>query len=105
VHVVCKSSGRDLMRVDDLRALSLCDGLTDEQLADLIGGGSEIPVGPGVELFREGEHADFWWVLVDGSIDLSRHIGQERTVVGRMMPGSPEMRAARSKPEAVARRQ
>jgi signal transduction histidine kinase len=75
------------MRVDDLRALSLFDGLTEQQLAELIEGGTEVAVEPGVELFREGEHADFWWVLVDGSIDLTRHIGQERTLVGRMMPG------------------
>ena len=45
-------------------------------------------VEPGVELFHEGEHADFWWVLVDGAIDLVRHVGREETVVGRMdVPG------------------
>ena len=39
-------------------------------------------------LFREGEHADFWWVLIDGAIDLVRHIGREDTVVGKMdVPG------------------
>jgi len=75
------------MRVDDLRALSLFDGLTDGQLAELIDGGTEVAVEPGVELFREGEHADDWWVLVEGAIELTRHIGQERTLVGRMMPG------------------
>jgi signal transduction histidine kinase len=75
------------MTVDELRALSLFDGLTDQQLAELIDGGAEIAVEPGVQLFREGDHADFWWVLVDGSIDLTRHIGQERTLVGRMTPG------------------
>ncbi|HSR82568.1 MAG TPA: ATP-binding protein [Streptosporangiaceae bacterium] len=75
------------MRVEDLRAFSLFDGLTGEQLAELIDGATEVSVEPGVELFREGEYADFWWVLVDGSIELTRHIGQERTLVGRMMPG------------------
>jgi len=40
------------------------------------------------ELFREGEHAEFWWVLVDGAIDLIRHAGREDVVVGRMdVPG------------------
>src|SRR5215469_1422880 len=73
--------------VDDLRAFSLFDGLTDQQLAELINGGTEVAVEPGVALFREGEHADFWWVLLAGSIDLTRHIGQERTLVGKMMPG------------------
>ena len=39
---------------------------------------------PGAELFHEGEQADFWWVLVDGAVDLLRHVGREDTVVGRM---------------------
>jgi signal transduction histidine kinase len=72
------------MRVDDLRPLSIFDGLTDEQLGELLEGGTEVRIEPGVELFREGEHADFWWVLVDGAIDLVRHVGREDTVVARM---------------------
>jgi signal transduction histidine kinase len=76
------------MRVDDLRPLSIFDGLTDEQLAELLEGGTEVHIEPGVELFRVGEHADFWWVLVDGAIDLVRHVGREDTVVARMdVPG------------------
>jgi signal transduction histidine kinase len=76
------------MRVDDLRALSLFDGLTDEQLAQLVEDGAEVGIEPGVDLFREGAHADYWWVLVDGAIDLVRHIGREDTVVARMdVPG------------------
>jgi signal transduction histidine kinase len=74
--------------VEQLRALSLFDGLTDEQLGELVIAGTEVPITDGVELFREGEHADFWWVLVEGSIDLVRHIGREDTVVGHMdVPG------------------
>ncbi|MEP6598744.1 MAG: ATP-binding protein [Actinomycetota bacterium] len=72
------------MRVDDLRSLSIFDGLSDDQLAELVGAGTEVRVEPGVVLFHEGEHADFWWVLVDGAIDLVRHVGREDTVVGRM---------------------
>jgi signal transduction histidine kinase len=76
------------MRVDDLRALSLFDGLTDEQVADLIAAGDEVPIEPGVELFHEGDHGDHWWVLVEGAIELVRHVGREVTVVGRMdLPG------------------
>jgi signal transduction histidine kinase len=72
------------MRADDLRAISLFDGLTDDQLAELAEGGTEVHIEPGVELFHEGEQADFWWVLVDGAVDLLRHIGREDTVVGRL---------------------
>ena len=47
-----------------------------------------MSVEPGVELFREGQPADFWWVLVDGAVDLIRRVGREETVVARMdVPG------------------
>jgi signal transduction histidine kinase len=76
------------MRADELRSLNLFDGLTDDQLTELLEGSTEVGIQPGVDLFREGEHADFWWVLVDGAINLVRHIGREDTVVGKMdVPG------------------
>jgi signal transduction histidine kinase len=76
------------MRADELRPLPIFDGLADEQLAELVAGGTEVGIEPGVDLFREGEHADFWWLLVDGAIDLVRHVGREDTVVARMdVPG------------------
>jgi signal transduction histidine kinase len=76
------------MRADELRSLSIFDGLTDDQLTDLIKGGTEVPIEPGVDLFHEGDHADFWWVLIEGAIDLIRHVGREDTVVARMdVPG------------------
>jgi signal transduction histidine kinase len=76
------------MRVDELRPLPIFDGLTDDQLADLVQGGTEVRIEPGVDLFREGEHADFWWVLVEGAIDLVRHVGREDIAVARMdVPG------------------
>jgi signal transduction histidine kinase len=70
--------------IEELRSLSLFDSLTDEQLAELIEGSEEVSAEPGAELFREGEHADFWWVLLDGVIDLGRYIGREETVVAKM---------------------
>src|SRR4051794_14545704 len=76
------------MRVDDLRPLALFEGLTDDQLTDLVDGGREVPIEPGVDLFRVGEHADFWWVLVDGALDLVRRTGREESIVGKMdVPG------------------
>jgi signal transduction histidine kinase len=76
------------MRIDELHALALFDGLTDEQLAELVEGSAVVSVQPGMELFREGEHADSWWVLLDGVIDLVRRIGPEETVVAKMdQPG------------------
>ncbi|QNE20385.1 GHKL domain-containing protein [Kribbella qitaiheensis] len=76
------------MRVADLRSFGLFDGLTDAQLAELVEAGTDVPIVPGVDLFHEGEHADFWWVLVDGGIELLRRVGREDNVVGRMdVPG------------------
>ena len=75
-------------RFDELRSLDLFGGLTDQQLSELVAGSSEVGVRPGVELFREGEHADFWWVLLDGVVELTRQAGGEETVVARMdVPG------------------
>src|SRR4051794_12530408 len=72
------------MGLAELRTAGIFVGLTDEQFAELVGCGREVEIEPGTELFREGEHADSWWVLVDGAIDLARHVGREDTVVGRM---------------------
>ncbi len=75
-------------RLDELRSLELFGGLTDQQLSELLAGSTEISVQPGLELFREGEHADFWWVLLDGVVDLVRRVGWEETVVAKMdVPG------------------
>ena len=75
-------------RFDELRSLDLFGGLTDQQLSELVAGSSEVGLRPGLELFREGEHADFWWVLLDGVVDLIRRVGGEETVVARMdVPG------------------
>ena len=73
-----------MIHADDLRELDLFHGLSDDQLLDLIAMGEEVGFGAGEELFREGEPADFWWVLVDGSINLVRHVGREETLLGAM---------------------
>jgi signal transduction histidine kinase len=76
------------MELYDLRPLGLFDGLTDDQLLQLITAGAEVTFGPGQDLFVEGTPADSWWVLVDGSIDLVRHAGHDETIVGAMdVPG------------------
>lgn len=72
----------------ELRSLDLFDGLSDAQLDELVEAGEEVAVEPGATVFGEGEPADFWWVLLEGQIDLIRHVGREDTVVARMdVPG------------------
>ncbi len=74
----------DVIRVDDVRPLSLFEGIDDDQLLELIAVGAEVLFVPSEELFREGEPADYWWVLLDGRIELVRHVGREETLLGTM---------------------
>jgi signal transduction histidine kinase len=69
---------------DDLRPLPLFTGLGDDQVAALAVAGGIVRIQPGVVLFGEGQAADAWWVLLDGTIELVRHIGREDTVVAKM---------------------
>jgi signal transduction histidine kinase len=69
------------MHIDDLRTIFLFDGLSDEQLLELIAVGDEVHFDKGDVLFREGDAADFWWALLDGRIELLRRSGQEESVV------------------------
>jgi signal transduction histidine kinase len=77
-----------MLELSDLRTVPLFDGLRDDQLEELLVGGAEVPIVPGDVVWLEGDRADYWWVVVDGALDLSRHIGREDVVVGRMdVPG------------------
>jgi signal transduction histidine kinase len=72
------------MDVQELRRIALFDGLDDSQLAELMAAGKECDFGTDAELFHEGRPADFWWVLLEGAITLSRRVGREETVLGTM---------------------
>src|SRR6516164_960513 len=72
------------MLVEDLRGIFMFDGLSDEQLGELIAAGDEVHFEDGDVLFREGEAADFWWVLLAGRVELLRRTRWEESVVGVM---------------------
>lgn len=72
------------MRIDDLRDIFLFEGLSDEQLLELAAVGDEVHFDRGDVLFREGEAADFWWVLVEGRVELLRRTRWEESVAGVM---------------------
>jgi len=75
----------DTQKLSEVRAHL---GLSEDQLDELVDRGVELVSAPGEELFRQGDRADSWWVLIEGAIDLIRHIGPEDVVVGRMdVPG------------------
>jgi len=72
------------MLIDDLRGVFLFDGLSDEQLGELIAAGDEVHFERGDLLFQEGDAADFWWVLVEGQVELLRRTRWEESVAGVM---------------------
>ena len=70
--------------IEELRGISLFDGLDDGQLVELVEAGEETRFAPGDELFHEAQKADVWWVLLEGSISLVRQVGAEEAVLGAM---------------------
>jgi CRP-like cAMP-binding protein len=77
------------MLIDELRSTFLFEKLSDEQLYTLIGVGTEVTFPAGVILFHEGQPADALWVLLDGELELTRHVGGQRIVIATLtQPGT-----------------
>jgi len=72
------------MLVDDLRSLFLFESLSDAQVAEVAAIGEEVHFEPGAILFREGEPAEHWWVLIEGRVDLLRRSGREEPLYNVM---------------------
>ncbi len=76
------------MDVEQLQRLPIFAGLDRDQLDQLARVGQVRVVEPGEEVWTEGQPADTWWVLVEGSISLAKRVGKEQSVVGAMsQPG------------------
>jgi signal transduction histidine kinase len=74
--------------VDRLRPLFLFDGLDDATIAQLAAAGELLTFAAHDELFRQGQPAEYWWVLLDGRVDLYRRAGREESRVAVMeQPG------------------
>jgi signal transduction histidine kinase len=88
VPAVPPPAGDQGLSVRALRAIALFDGLSDGQLLELIAVGEQVWFRPGQELFHEAQPADHWWVLLAGSVSLTRRVGREETVLTTMdIPG------------------
>ena len=72
------------MDLAELRGLALFDGLDDTQLTALLEASTEQVIRRGEILFDEGRPADSWWVLLEGTVALSRQVGTEQSVLGYM---------------------
>jgi signal transduction histidine kinase len=76
------------MELDHLRGIGLFAGTDDDQLHALLAAGTEVDFECGDVLFQENHPAEYWWVLLDGAIDLVRHVGRDETRLGAMdVPG------------------
>ena len=76
------------MELDHLRRIGLFSGTDDDQLAALLEVGTEVLFQSGDVLFEENHPAEYWWVLLDGAVDLVRHVGHDETRLGTMdVPG------------------
>ncbi|HEX3088842.1 MAG TPA: cyclic nucleotide-binding domain-containing protein, partial [Ilumatobacteraceae bacterium] len=72
------------MLADDLKSTFLTGGLSDQQQIELLAAGQEVHFKRGDELFREGEPADFLWILLEGDIQLVRGSVNETVVLATM---------------------
>ncbi|KRF20673.1 ATP-binding protein [Nocardioides sp. Soil797] len=72
------------MTYEAVRALTLFDGLSDDQVRQLLAVGDELDFVVGQELFTEAQPAADWWLLLEGALVLTRHVGHEETVMGKM---------------------
>src|SRR4051794_26377328 len=73
-----------MLQIEDLRPIGMFHGLTDGQLAELAAASDDVGIEPGAVLFRQGDPADFWWVLLGGVVALSRHVGNENMLVAQL---------------------
>src|SRR6476619_3746358 len=72
------------MKGADLRSLFLFEGVSDEALDRLAAAGQEVSFVEGEVLFRQGEPAEVWWVLLEGRVELRRRAGHDESIVGAM---------------------
>jgi signal transduction histidine kinase len=72
------------MSIEELREAFLTSGLTDQQRAELVAAADEVPFRSDDILFVEGEPADHFWILLDGSLELSRRSATETIVLATM---------------------
>ena len=65
---------------EELRQTFLFERLTEEQLGELATAGSVVRFEAGDIVFREGEPADFLWMLLDGELELSRYVSGQKMI-------------------------
>jgi signal transduction histidine kinase len=72
------------MLFDDMRGLGLLAGMSDERLHQLVDAGEEVHFEPGDVLFEEADPAEYWWLLLEGRVELLRRTGRDETILRAM---------------------
>jgi signal transduction histidine kinase len=67
--------------IDELRGCFLFEKLSDEQLSWLADHGDVVTYDAGVDVFREGEPAEMFVVLLDGQVQLLKRVTGEEVVM------------------------
>src|SRR5262245_59774993 len=74
--------------IETLRPLFLFAGFTDEQLRWVAGAGEEVSVEPGHRVIAEGMPADAFYVLMEGTVQLTKRVaGREAVFATSSQPG------------------
>src|SRR5258707_13271871 len=79
------------MSVNDLRQIPLFAGIPDEQLADLAGWlddhSREVRLQAGDTLYKEGEPAESFHIVLEGELQITRRIDGNDMALGRRVTG------------------
>jgi thioredoxin reductase (NADPH) len=75
-----------MIRADELAKIPLFSTLSESQRERIAGKAAELNVQPGEWIIREGE-TPFFFVLVEGALDLEKEFGGESKVRGQYKPG------------------
>jgi len=72
----------------ELREIPLFASFSDEQLACLDGLGTEVYLSDDDVLFKEGDSAKGLYILLDGEMQITKHIGEQETVLATYQRGA-----------------
>ena len=73
--------------VTQLTIFPLFQNVPEEEIHWLIGASEQIELQPGVEFYREGVMPEYFYVVLEGELQVTRHIGDRLVVLGTTPPG------------------
>lgn len=67
--------------IDSFREIPLLSGMSDEQISSIVEAATFVELRPGERLYSEGEPAEYFYILLEGELEISRNVdGQEVTL-------------------------